>query len=232
MAEPVVPRATELRKTSVEVEPPVDWRDVVLALDVDGVVVDPLRGGAGDWTDVATARFGIEAGWMRPFFQGPWSDVVVGRQPVEAALAEALEEQGSSVDVEDFLTCWLEADAVLHEHVISAVVGWAAAGAVVALVTNQEHRRAAFLRELLSPRMEIASLVYSAELGVAKPHPEFFVRADQQIRADCPEVKSVVFIDDSEQNVRAALAHGWTAVHFSNAPTWQREVEKAVTGLS
>ena len=216
----------------VDVNARLDWRRVVVALDVDGVVVDPLRGGAGDWTDVAAAHFGIQMGWMHPFFQGPWSDVVVGRQSVEAALDEALRGQGWSIDAEEFLTCWLEADAVLHEHVIAAVAGWAAAGAAVALVTNQEHRRAAFLRELLGPSMEIASVVYSAELGVAKPHPEFFLRADRQIRTDCPDAESVVFIDDSEANVRAALAHGWTALHFSNSPTWQREVEEAVAALA
>lgn len=71
-------------------------------------------------------------------------------------------------------------------------------------------------RLLLNPSMTIASVVYSAGLGVAKPHPEFFVCADRPIRTDCPDAKSVVFIDDSEANVRAARAHGWTTLHFSN----------------
>ena len=58
---------------------------LTLALDVDGVLLDPDRNGDGRWTNELAARFGIERSQLREaFFMRRWDDVINGRRSVEA----------------------------------------------------------------------------------------------------------------------------------------------------
>ncbi len=65
----------------------------VLALDVDGVLLDPDRGGRGHWSTELPDRFGISPDDLQSAFFTPfWADVVVGRRPIEDSLRIALGE--------------------------------------------------------------------------------------------------------------------------------------------
>ena len=119
---------------------------LTLALDVDGVLLDPDRNGDGHWTNELTARFGIERAQLREsFFMNSWDDVINGRRTVEDSLREALALIGTTVDVESVLSCWFDADYAPIEETFDLARRAAAAGCRVVLATNQEHRRAAYL---------------------------------------------------------------------------------------
>jgi len=76
---------------------------VVLALDVDGVLLDPTAGGRGGWSAVVAARYGVDARHLQSiFFARAWADVVVGRTAIEPALAAALEELAWSMTARTF----------------------------------------------------------------------------------------------------------------------------------
>ncbi len=82
-----------------------------LALDVDGVLLDPDRNGNGRWTNELTARFGIEEMQLREAFcTQSWDDILIGRRSIEDGLAEALAQIGAEVGVESVLSCWFDAD--------------------------------------------------------------------------------------------------------------------------
>jgi putative hydrolase of the HAD superfamily len=59
-------------------------------------------------------------------------------------------------------------------------------------------------------------LVFSADLGLAKPDPEIFARADALYGTAAREV---VFFDDRPDNVAAARAHGWAAHLWTDPAT-------------
>jgi putative hydrolase of the HAD superfamily len=59
-------------------------------------------------------------------------------------------------------------------------------------------------------------LVFSADLGLAKPDPRIYVAVDESVGGDPAEV---VFFDDREENVAAARAHGWDAHVWVDPPT-------------
>jgi putative hydrolase of the HAD superfamily len=54
----------------------------------------------------------------------------------------------------------------------------------------------------------VAHLVFSADVGLAKPDPAIFAHADA-VYGTHPE--QVIFFDDRADNVAAARAHGWDA---------------------
>jgi putative hydrolase of the HAD superfamily len=204
-------------------------RPLVLALDVDGVLLDPTLGGRGGWSTVVGSHFGVDADRLQAvFFQRSWPDVIVGRRPIEPALADAIEELGWTMTVEDLLTSWFEADFAVDVDVVTAATLWSADGVRLVLMTNQEHRRAHFLEQRLSALLPIDSFVYSAAVGFMKKDPEFFPAAHRQIGIPHDD-RHVVFVDDSLENIGAARRHGWTALHFSKDNDWRSEIGAALS---
>jgi len=57
-----------------------------------------------------------------------------------------------------------------------------------------------------------------------KPEPALFAHAASAF-GRAPE--ALTLIDDNETNVRAALAHGWSAIRFDSAAQVERELAKA-----
>lgn len=199
----------------------------VLALDVDGVLLDPNRGGLGRWDLALQEEFGIDpAALQQRFFQRHWAAVATGQLDIEAPFAAALLDLGCQAHVDDVLRCWFEADNHLQELVVSAVAGWAAGGARLVLATTQEHRRAAFLRQRFSTLLPVELVLYSAVLGAQKPDAAFYEAASTMLATEgFPD--QVVFIDDLLPNVEAARRHGWIAVHL-NGTGWHDAVEAAL----
>jgi putative hydrolase of the HAD superfamily len=66
--------------------------------------------------------------------------------------------------------------------------------------------------------------IFSARVGLMKPHRAIFELADE--RFALAETKTV-FIDDHAGNIAAARAHGWQGVHFSGAGQAERELQQA-----
>jgi putative hydrolase of the HAD superfamily len=201
---------------------------VVLALDVDGVVLDAERGGLGKWHRVVEERYGVDiADLQRVFFEPSWQAIVRGQRPIEPALDAALHELAWPMSTEAFLACWFEADFVVDRDVVAAATEWAGAGARVVLVTDQEHRRAAYLRDALASVFPISAFAYSAALGRAKRDDGFFAAACDALAID-PSRSAVVFVDDTLANVEAARRHGWTALHFTKTDGWREEIDAAL----
>jgi putative hydrolase of the HAD superfamily len=202
---------------------------VVLALDVDGVLLDRTAGGRGGWSAVVAARYGVDAALLQStFFARAWDDVIVGRAAIEPALAAALEELAWPMSTEDLLACWFEADSVVDPEVAEAARSWADDGARIVLVTNQEHRRARFLQERLGASLPISAMAYSAALGHVKTNTAFFPAACRRLGIDDND-DAVVFVDDALENVEAARRFGWTAVHFVADEDWHTEIDTALT---
>jgi putative hydrolase of the HAD superfamily len=187
--------------------------DVVVALDVDGVLVEA---GTDHWLDVVAAEFGLTPDYFDPFFQTHWAHVVTGQRAVEHALSSF----DPDLDVERFLLRWFEQSSTINYEIIDAARQWRARGARLVLATNQEHRRAAFLAEQLAAHVEIDDVFYSAALGVGKPSAKFFGLADARLGG-----APVVFVDDALGNVEAARAHGWHAVHYPHDADWREQVD-------
>jgi HAD superfamily hydrolase (TIGR01509 family) len=202
----------------------------VLALDVDGVLLDSDRGGKGRWQQALGDRYGLDPTLLdEAFFQRSWSEVIMGRQPIEPALTRALLELHWEIDVEDVLRCWFESDLEIDHEVVQAVGEWAATGIRVALVTNQEARRAGFLERRLAAYFPMGGVAFSGGLGVLKSDPAFYPAAERWLGIEARSGQ-VVFVDDSLENVAAAERHGWLGVHFERHLDWRAQIGSALAG--
>ena len=198
---------------------------LTLALDVDGVLLDPDRNGDGHWTNELKAQFGIERAQLREsFFMKSWDDVINGRRTVEDGLGEALERIGTTVGVESVLSCWFDADYAPIDETFDLARRAAAAGCRVVLATNQEHRRAAYLHRRIGAAFPLERVIYSADVGYQKHDPRFFEAASDLLGLNPDQRTSVVFVDDVMHNVEAARSSGWRAVHASADQPWRQAV--------
>lgn len=198
--------------------------DLALVLDVDGVIIDPTRGGRGAWHIDTADHFGLTVADIEAFFASGWEAVMTGSVGLSEAVASHFAAAGIAVDPTAFIDHWLETDFVVNPDVLRVAQHWASEGVAVYLGTNQEHLRAAFLRERFSRDFALRDVLYSAELGAAKPNKEFFVRAQKRITPG-----RVVFVDDAPRNVTAAAAFGWHALHYVGQPTFSDELAALIS---
>ena len=186
----------------------------ILALDVDGVIIDGFP--RNRWDETLEADLGIDpARLTEEFFKPHWDEIMRGLRPVEPPLTAFLEEYGSTVTTAQFIAYWHGNDANVQHHVIEAALSWQSrTGGRLALATNQDHTRAKYLRKDLGLGKHFETMIVSCQIGAAKPEPEYFQKADELLeRAPGGQV---IFLDDIEVNVAAARRHGWTAHHVES----------------
>jgi FMN phosphatase YigB (HAD superfamily) len=200
---------------------------LLVALDVDGVLLDAERGGRGPWQVSFGERFSVDPERLNEtLFAAGWPDVVTGRRPVEAALADALGAMRWDMGVEAALQCWLEEDFVVDPLVLAAATEWSGLGIPLALVSNQEPRRARYLEERLAPLLPIGGTAFSGDLGAVKSDRDFYGRAERHLGLHAGS--TVIFLDDTLANVEVATAHGWAGIHFTACGAWRDEVTTAL----
>ena len=82
------------------------------------------------------------------------------------------------------------------------------AGIRCCLATNQDNRRAEFLERLPLLRELFPDQYFSCRIRAVKPYRDYFARVQSLLELQGEEI---LFVDDKEENVSGALAHGWCA---------------------
>ncbi len=164
----------------------------------------------------------------------------------DIAKAEGPRTQSGEVDIEHSLTQVLDrydevdlpVEAVfdawnaieVHEDVLDGVRDLAGRGLVLALTTNQNEPRAAWMRENLPYDELFDAQFYSCEIGLAKPDPDYFRHV---LRALDVAPADALFLDDTAVNVEAAAGLGLRAELFAQ-DAGRRELDRilALHGLA
>ena len=195
----------------------------VLMMDVDGVLV---RGRPQDGLPFATdleKDLGLPLElWQRRFFKPNWAEIVTGRAPLTERLASVLAEIAPTLDVETLVDYWFRNDSRIDQALLDSLAAYRARGIKVFLATNQEHRRADYLMNSLGLADHVDGIVYSADLGHRKPSAEFYQLATQRAQTTADRI---MLIDDTLENVEAARAYGWGAVHWTGDMTLAEALE-------
>lgn len=183
----------------------------ILALDVDGVIIDGFP--RKRWDETLEADLGVSPVRMQAeFFDRHWHGIMRGEQPVEPPLTEFLKACGADVTTAEFLAYWHGNDANVRHEVIEAALAWRSRrGGRLALATNQDLTRARYLRHDLGLATHFETMVVSCEIGAQKPELEYFQKADEVLER--APGQRVIFLDDLVANVETARAHGWEAHH-------------------
>ncbi|WP_327370771.1 HAD family hydrolase [Streptomyces sp. NBC_01217] len=133
------------------------------------------------------------------------------------AMAAALESADPGIDLsrarfERFGEQWFE--GVRANSVMVATARHAKEhGYRVGILSNNVVEWEPYWRAVVEPVGEVDCIVDSCKVGVRKPDPEIFRRAEKAAGLDPADC---VLIDDLAVNCEAARRTGWRAVHFRN----------------
>jgi epoxide hydrolase-like predicted phosphatase len=71
-------------------------------------------------------------------------------------------------------------------------------------------------------------IIYSHEVGLAKPDPRIYALTSQRLGVQPHEI---VFLDDAERNVAAAAASGFHAILYQNTAQAIAEIDRYLQAL-
>ena len=180
-------------------------------IDVDGVLVTRRPADGLHWATSLEADLGLSLEILLDF-KRHWEDIVTGRADLRERLASTLAHVAPQLSAEQVLAYWFSQDSRLNHELLDDLATLRGGGLRVYLATNQEHERARYLMDTLGLAAHVDGCHYSAAIGHCKPKPEFFDAVARKVLLPAGEL---LLIDDSEENVRAAIAAGWQAAHWT-----------------
>ena len=176
-------------------------------VDVDGVIVahpDPKGWSANLERDLGLK---VEA-LQEKFFALHFGDIIHGRAALRERLGPVLEQIAPHLTCDQLCAYWFENDSHLDHDLLDQLAALRARGVELHLATVQEHERATYLWETMALKERFDAIHYAADLGHAKPSPEFYAVIEARTGLAPADI---FFIDDKVPNVEAARARGWKA---------------------
>jgi putative hydrolase of the HAD superfamily len=197
-----------------------------LMLDVDGVLVFGRPSDGQHWMTRLQDDLGVSPKDLaQEFFRAGWQGVVVGQRELVPTLQEALERIAPGMTAEKLITYWYDMSSLVAPQVLADVRDARRKGIPVHLATNQSHSRADYLLNTVGLRNEIDGIVYSAMAGHQKPDAGFYAFAEVEAGYRPDEL---LMVDDSLENVEAAIAAGWMAVHWTKGDSLAAILQQSI----
>jgi len=184
-----------------------------IVFDVDGVLIN-CEDSAGNffWQTDLEADLGISIKeTSEKLFKKHWKIISAGKLDTKEAIAIFLKEIGSKHSASHFLEYWLQNDSNVNREVYLLAKELHQKGIRLFIGTNQEPYRLEHLEKLLNAEKMFEKIFASCQLGCEKPHHKFFDKMQEVIQE---KPQSILFIDDSEENVLVSKNLGWQGHHF------------------
>ena len=193
---------------SAFIPPTVSGIKAVL-FDCDGVLCPPMR-----FADLLESKYQITREMTAEFFRSAFLPALMGKADVLSLLPPYLTKWNWRDSPERFLDIWLTSEHEVRPDVITMINELREVGYFVGVATNQESRRAKYLRDSMGFENLFDQCFISSELGHMKPQPEYFNAVATHIDA-APQ--RIIFIDDQQNYLDAAVACGWRTILFNDA---------------
>jgi putative hydrolase of the HAD superfamily len=185
--------------------------------DVDGVLLhagDANGRSSQPWFANLQRDLGVDPARLSERFFAPRTNekslmeaCSCGQAAIGDVLPSILVDLGYQGNLESFLSYWFEHEAYIDQAFLNAVaILRDRHGYECYLATSQEHRRAAYIWDVLKMKDHFSGMYYSAQVGHSKNSAEFFhaIASDFDFKVVAP-----VYFDDRIAFVRVAAAAGW-----------------------
>jgi putative hydrolase of the HAD superfamily len=182
-----------------------------LMVDVDGVlIVHPDPKG---WSANLERDHGLPATLLQEaFFKPHWADILHGRAKLHERLGSVLSEIAPHLSADELVRYWFANDAHLNQTLLAQLAEVRSRGVEMHLATVQEHQRANYLWNTLYLRTHFDKMHYAADLGWAKPAPQFYAEIEARTGFRGNEL---LLIDDRAENALSARQCGWHAAQWT-----------------
>ncbi|HLL60344.1 MAG TPA: HAD family hydrolase [Candidatus Nitrosocosmicus sp.] len=181
-----------------------------IIFDLDGVLVVP----AYKFSQRLHEDFGISSDITAPFFSGKFQECLIGRADLKEELKPYLIKWKWDKSLDSFLEYWFKSEHNLDEELISYIDNLKDTKFRCYVATNQEKYRTQYILNNMGFREQFERVFSSAMLGYAKPQKEFY----ESIMSRLEEIKEkeILFWDDTQSHVEAAVEFGWNAELYTS----------------
>lgn len=203
--------------------------------DVDGVLIDGYHANPEirrRWDENLQKDFGIDPDLMTEiYFNGPFTDVIVGKRSLYDSLRESGPDFGYHDDPEKLICYWFQNDSHINQDLMVYIKALSKFEDIeLYIATNQEERRAKYLWDTLDFKRYFKEIFYSGDIGTLKSDPLYFQSINKSIGIEPEDL--VLFFDDHQGNVEVSRNQGWRSYlynsidDFKSAPELSGHLDK------
>ena len=189
-----------------------------VVFDADGVLVFPWR-----FAEHLSGELGITQEATRAFFEGKFTDCLLGKADLAQVLPPYLVEWGWTGTCEEFMQLWFSVEDAVDVRMLGAAQELRGSGMICCLASNQEVHRSEYLRTVMGLAAEFDTLFFSCEIGAKKPDARFYEAVETALGLSGAQI---AFWDDSPRHVAAAQERGWQAELYTNYEDFERQVRE------
>lgn len=188
----------------------------VVLFDADGVVLHTPR----RMSEIMVEDWGVSLVQQQQFFGDPFYRCVIGQADLREELAKHLKTWDLDKSVDQIMEFWFSREAFIDDNVLAAVKRLKQLALQVTLATNQEKYRLAYMRDQLKLGDLFDPIYASFSMGIKKPQRGYF----EYIWNDLGQIdkNSILFWDDSIENVKAARTFGFRAERYTTYERFER----------
>ena len=176
--------------------------------DADGVLIFPWL-----FAEHLDGEFQITREATRAFFEGKFTECLLGRADLSEVLPPYLDEWGWTGSVAEFMRLWFSVEDVVDARMLGAVQSLRGDGILCYLASNQEKHRSEYIRRVMGFDADFDRLFFSCEIGAKKPDARFYEVIEGAIGLNGGQI---AFWDDSPSHVNAASLRGWQAKLYTS----------------
>jgi putative hydrolase of the HAD superfamily len=181
--------------------------------DADGVLITPPK----LFSEVYAGSIGVDPASFLPFFKGVFLDALEGKADLKELISAHPEIWHWQGDPTELLQRWFDAENQVDPDLLKVVKALKSRGILVALATDQEKYRAAYLRETMFPGV-MDDVFVACEFGYRKENPKYFEKVLEVLSAKgVSDPATVLYLDDSAKNIMSARNVGINAHLYENA---------------
>lgn len=183
----------------------------LIAWDFDGVLNANVTDGIFAWMKTFDEDTGMSVQSLATYlFNGRFQRAMVGEADLHELVGEWAASEGVPHRAGEVIDYWFDRDHIPDEKTLAIVRKARTAGVTNVIATNNEVYRADWIEQQgFGDHMH--AVFAAGRMRLAKPDLAYFAHIEDAMGVTG---KDVILVDDLEENVQAARAHGWDAFHF------------------
>lgn len=189
-----------------------------ILFDADGVLTLPEE----TFSVVYARSRGLDLQPFEDFFRTEWSQYVTGKRDLKTHIAanpQLWKWQGTA---EELIHYWCSVEDIRNDELIRIVKALRSRGVLCYLATEQERYRGEYMEHVMFKSL-FDNYFITAQIGYKKSDPSFYTYVLEALRENNPDLQpqNVLFFDDSQSKVDAALSVGLKAYPYTDITSFR-----------
>jgi len=194
--------------------------------DGDKVVVNKKE----NFSVIFSREYGLPYEELLPFWLNEFKPCLIGKADLKEVVKPYLKKWQWPKSVDDFLDYWFQSENIIDQRMVKYIEELKKKGVKCYLLINQEIYRTKYMENKMGFKQLFDRIFSSAEVGLKKPHAEFYDFVIKQLNGITKE--EVLFWDDDQENVDGALAFGIKSFVYQDFDQFLQKMYRVIISVN